>query len=104
MPACPAESRERFGGRVRHLAAEWNDRNRLSVDELLQPSRRARREIDRAPRPRFDQGRRADRALLGGDEIEQAFGVRLALDDPDRTELSSTIIGADRLLHRRAPR
>src|SRR5581483_12378071 len=49
MPACPAEACERLGGRVRHLAAERDDRNRPGFDELLQPARRARREIDRAP-------------------------------------------------------
>jgi hypothetical protein len=71
-------------GHVRHIAAERHDGGALPVDKLLQPTRGASRQIHGAPDARLEQRRRADRAFLGGEKIDQWRGIRFELDDADK--------------------
>jgi hypothetical protein len=84
VSARSAEPVEGARRRVGHLAAERNDGAVSGLDQMLQPTRPARRQIDRAPGARFNQRRRADRAFLLGQEVEQPLGIGLAFDDPDQ--------------------
>jgi hypothetical protein len=84
MPRRSAEGDEGVRGHVRHIAAERHDGGALPVDKLLQPTRGASRQIHGAPDARLEQRRRADRAFLGGEKIDQWRGIRFELDDADK--------------------